>query len=46
MQYHSREKWKNILVGSMDRVLFAAESDFPKILVLRPPKNTSNVNIE
>ena len=46
MQYHSREKWKNILVGSMDRVLFAAEPDFPKILVLRPPQNTSNVNIE
>ena len=46
MQYHSREKWKSILVGSMDRVLFAAEPDFPKILVLRPPQNTSNVNIE
>ena len=30
----------------MDRVLFAAELEFPKILVPRQPQNTSNGNIE
>ena len=30
----------------MDRVLFAAEIEFPKILVVRLPHHTSNVNIE
>ena len=34
------------LEGSLDRVLFAAELEFPKILVPRLPQNASNVNIE
>ena len=29
-----------------DRVLLAAELEFPKILVTRLPQHTSNVNIE
>ena len=44
--YHSNKKRKDSLEGSLDRVLFAAELDFPKILVPRLPQNTSNVNIE
>ena len=43
---HSHKKQKNTLKSSLVRVLFAAEIDFPKILVLRLPQNTSNVNIE
>ena len=43
---HSHKKQKNSLKKSLVRVLFAAEIDFPKILVLRLPQNTSNVNIE
>ena len=43
---HSHKKRKDSLESSMDRVLFAAEFDFPKILVPRLPQNTSNVNIE
>ena len=34
------------LEGSLDRVLFAAELEFPKILVPRLPQHTLNVNIE
>ena len=34
------------LEGSLDRVLLAAELEFPKILVLRLPQHTSDVNIE
>ena len=45
-QGHSHKKLKNSLEGSLDRVLFAAELEFPKILVPRLPQNTSNVNIE
>ena len=30
----------------MDRVLFATELEFPKILVPRLPQHISNVNIE
>ena len=37
---------KIIMEGSLDQVLFAAELVFPKILVLRLPQNSSNVNIE
>ena len=37
---------KDSLEGSLDRVLFAAELDFPKILVPRLPKNSSIVNIK
>ena len=43
---HSHKKWKDILEGSLDRVLFAAELEFPKILVPMLPQNSSNVNIE
>ena len=32
--------------GSLDRVLFAAELDFPKVLSPRLPQNISNVNNE
>ena len=32
---HSHKKRKDSLEGSLDRVLFAAELDFPKILVPR-----------
>ena len=42
---YSHKKRKDILEGSPDRVLFAAELDFPKMLVPRLPQNTSNVSI-
>ena len=44
--YFSHQKRKDSLEGSLDRVLFAAELEFPKILVPRLPQHTSNVNIE
>ena len=44
--YHSHKRRKDSLEGSLDRVLFAAELAFPKILVPRLPQNSSNVNIE
>ena len=43
---HSHKKRKYSLEGSLDRVLLAAELEFPKILVPRLPQHTSNVNIE
>ena len=43
---HSHKKQKDSLEGSLDRVLLAAELEFPKILVPRLPQHTSNVNIE
>ena len=43
---HSFKKRKNSLEGSLVRVLFAAELEFPKILVQMLPHNTLNVNIE
>ena len=43
---HSHKKRKDSLEGSLDRVLLAAELEFPKILVPRLPQHTSNVNIE
>ena len=43
---HSHKKWKNRLEVSLDRLLFAAELEFPKILVPRIPQHTSNVNIQ
>ena len=43
---HSHKKLKDSLEGNLDRVLFAAELEFPKILVRRLPQNTSNVNNE
>ena len=42
LSYHSHKKRKD----SLDRVLFAAELEFPKILVPRLPQHTSDVNIE
>ena len=39
-------KQRDSLEGSLDRVLLAAELEFPKILVPRLPQHTSNVNIE
>ena len=45
--YHnSYKKRKDSLEGSLDRVLFAAELEFPKILVPRLPQHTSDVNTE
>ena len=43
---HSHKKWKDSLEGSLDRVLFAAELEFPKILVPTLPQHISDVNIE
>ena len=44
--YHSDEKRKDSLECSLDWVLFAAEPEFPKILVPRLSQNSSNVNTE
>ena len=41
-----KEKMEGSLEGSLDRVLFAAELEFPKILVTRLPQSSSNVNNE
>ena len=43
---HSHKKRKDSLEGRLDWVLFAAELEFPKILVPRLPQHTSDVNIE
>ena len=43
---HSHKKRKDSPEGSLDRVLFAAELEFPKILVFKLPQNSSNVNNE
>ena len=43
---HSHKKLKDSVEGSLDRVLFAAELAFPKILVPRLPQNSSDVNME
>ena len=43
---YSHKKQKDSLTGRLNRVLFAAEIEFPKILVPRPPKDTSNVSAE
>ena len=43
---HSHKKRKDSLEGSLDRVLFASELEFPKILAPRLPQQTSNVNIQ
>ena len=43
---HSHKKRKDSLEGSPVRVLFAAELEFPKILIPRLPQNTSAVNIK
>ena len=43
---HSHKKRKDSLESSLDRVLLAAELEFPKIIVPRLPQHTLNVNIE
>ena len=43
MSEHSQKKRKDSLEGSLGRVLFVAELEFPKMLVSRL---TSNVNTE
>ena len=43
---HSHKKRKDSQEGRLDRVLFAAELEFSKLLVPRLPQNSSNVNIE
>ena len=43
---HSHKKQKNSLKSSLVLVLFAAEIDFSKILVLSLPQYTLNVSIE
>ena len=43
---HSHKKRKDSLEGSLDRVLIAAELDFPKILIPRLPSGSSNVYTE
>ena len=44
--FHSHEKQKDSLEGSVDRVLLAAKLEFPKILVSRLPQHVLNVNTE
>ena len=39
--FHSHKKRKDSLEGSLNRVLLAAELEFPKILVPRLPQHTS-----
>ena len=36
-KYHSHKKRKDSLEGSLDRVLFAAKLEFPKIVIPRLP---------
>ena len=43
---HNHKKLENGLECSLNRVLFAAELEFPKILVPRLPQLTPNVNTE
>ena len=43
---HSQKKHKGSLEGSLNRVLFAAELEFSKMLVPSLPQNTSNVSNE
>ena len=44
--FPSHKKRKDSLEGSVDRIPFAAELEFPKILVPRLPQNSSNVSTE
>ena len=46
MQETSHKNRKDSLQGSLDRVWFTAELEFPKILVPRLPQRTSNLNME
>lgn len=40
------EKLEDSLKASLDQLLFAAELEFPKVLVPKLTQNTSDVNIE
>ena len=42
----SQKKRKDSMEGSLVRVLFEVELEFPKILITRPPQNASNINIK
>ena len=42
---HSHKKWKDSLEGSPDQVLFAAELEFPKILVQTSYKYAATLNV-
>ena len=44
--YHIHKKRKDSMESCLNRLLFAVELEFPKILVSRLPQNTSNVNTE
>ena len=44
--YHSHKKRKDSLEVSLDQVLFAAELEFPRMLVPRWPQHTSIKNTE
>ena len=44
--YHGHQKRKDSLEGSLDRVLFAAELEFLKVVVSRLPQHTSNLNTD
>ena len=46
MYVRSHKKRKGSLESSLDRVLFVAQLEFPKILVPRLPQHTSDVNTE
>ena len=43
---HNHTERKDSLEGSLVRLLFAAEVEFPKILVTSVPQNVSNVSTE
>ena len=43
---YSHKKRKDSLEGCLDRVLLAAELEFPKILTPRLPQRTSDINIQ
>ena len=46
VENHSHKKRKDSMEDSLDQVLFAAEFEFLKILVLGLPQNKSNINTE
>ena len=45
-KHHNHKKRKDSLEGSLDRILFATELEFSKILVPKLPQHTSNANIK
>ena len=46
VENHSHKKRKDCMEDSLDQVLFAAELEFLKILVLGLPQNKSNIKTE